>query len=81
MISDLRGSPVSPVSLHDHLQNGPRRQGSASPRKTGAPLTTPGRSENSSQRSVARFDGLFRSSERPIHIAGIRSTGSYVGFR
>jgi len=28
------------------FQNGPRRQGSAAPRKTGAPLTAPGRSEN-----------------------------------
>src|SRR5262249_1624075 len=28
------------------LQNGPRRQGSASPRKTSAPLTAPGRSTN-----------------------------------
>ena len=28
------------------FQNGPRRQGFASPRKTGAPLTAPGRSED-----------------------------------
>ena len=28
----------------DSLQNGPRRQGSAAPRKTSAPLTAPGRS-------------------------------------
>ncbi len=31
----------------DSLQNGPRRQGSAAPRKTGAPLTAPGRSTES----------------------------------
>lgn len=29
------------------FQNGPRRQGFASPRNNGAPLTAPGRSENS----------------------------------
>jgi hypothetical protein len=29
------------------LQNGPRRQGSATPRKTSAPLTAPGRSTDS----------------------------------
>ncbi len=28
------------------FQNGPRRQGFASPRKIGAPLTAPGRSED-----------------------------------
>ena len=35
--------PSSPT-----LQNGPRRQGSAAPRKTGAPLTAPGRSGSTS---------------------------------
>src|SRR5579863_9101433 len=35
--------PSSPTS-----QNGPRRQGSAAPRKTGAPLTAPGRSGDAS---------------------------------
>jgi DNA replication protein DnaC len=37
-----RSAPFPSSSI---LQNGPRRQGSASPRKTGAPLTAPGRSE------------------------------------
>src|SRR5271156_2247101 len=31
--------------------------------------------------SVARFDGLFRSSERPIHIAGIRTFRTRNGDR
>jgi hypothetical protein len=31
--------------------------------------------------SVARFDGLFRSSERSIHIAGIRNLVSATGSR
>ncbi len=36
----------APFPSPEILQNGPRRQGSASPRKTGAPLTAPGRSAN-----------------------------------
>jgi hypothetical protein len=36
---------ASRLSLPRHLQNGPRRQGFASPRKNRAPLTAPGRSE------------------------------------
>ena len=38
----------APFLSHDSLQNGPRRQGSAAPRKTGAPLTAPGRSGDGS---------------------------------
>ncbi len=34
----------APFLSRESLQNGPRRQGSASPRKTSAPLTAPGRS-------------------------------------
>jgi len=36
---------VRPFPLSLQFQNGPRRQGFASPRKTRAPLTAPGRSE------------------------------------
>jgi len=42
-------APIAPFPFTARFQNGPRRQGSASPRKTGAPLTAPGRSENVSQ--------------------------------
>jgi hypothetical protein len=35
----------APFPFISIFQNGPRRQGFASPRKTGAPLTAPGRSE------------------------------------
>jgi DNA replication protein DnaC len=35
----------APFPQNDAFHNGPRRQGSASPRKTSAPLTAPGRSE------------------------------------
>jgi DNA replication protein DnaC len=38
----------APFPQNDAFHNGPRRQGSASPRKTSAPLTPPGRSEPSS---------------------------------
>lgn len=38
------GDPA-PFPFWSIFQNGPRRQGFASPRKTGAPLTAPGRSE------------------------------------
>ena len=34
-----------PFPRHKPSQNGPRRQGSAAPRRNGAPLTAPGRSE------------------------------------
>ena len=37
------GRPA-PFLSPESLQNGPRRQGSAAPRKTSAPLTAPGRS-------------------------------------
>src|ERR1051326_20595 len=36
----------APFPSPEILQNGPRRQGSASPRKTSAALTAPGRSTN-----------------------------------
>jgi DNA replication protein DnaC len=39
------GNRPTPFPPTDELHNGPRRQGSAAPRKTGAPLTAPGRSE------------------------------------
>src|SRR5437870_11013336 len=35
----------APFPFSSMFQNGPRRQGFASPRKSGAPLTAPGRSE------------------------------------
>jgi len=38
----------APFPSSQTLQNGPRRQGSAAPRKTGAPLTAPGRSGDGS---------------------------------
>src|SRR6202049_329583 len=38
----------APFPSSDTLQNGPRRQGSAAPRKTSAPLTAPGRSGSAS---------------------------------
>src|SRR5215470_5653508 len=38
----------APFPSSDTLQNGPRRQGSAAPRKPGAPLTAPGRSGGAS---------------------------------
>src|SRR6185369_5401049 len=38
----------APFPSSETFQNGPRRQGSAAPRKTGAPLTAPGRSGNDS---------------------------------
>jgi len=37
---------TAPFPFVPIFQNGPRRQGCASPRKTGAPLTAPVRSEN-----------------------------------
>ena len=37
----------APFPFRPIFQNGPRRQGSASPRKTSAPLTAPGRSTDS----------------------------------
>jgi hypothetical protein len=38
----------APFPSSEVSQNGPRRQGSAAPRKTGAPLTAPGRSSSTS---------------------------------
>jgi len=38
------GGQPAPFLSPEILQNGPRRQGSATPRKTSAPLTAPGRS-------------------------------------
>jgi hypothetical protein len=43
---DAGGRRASPFPFNPIFQNGPRRQGSASPRKTGAPLTAQGRSEH-----------------------------------
>ena len=37
---------TAPFPFTTMFPNGPRRQGFASPRKPGAPLTAPGRSEN-----------------------------------
>jgi len=39
------GNRPAPFPSPELFQNGPRRQGSAAPRKTGPPLTAPGRSE------------------------------------
>jgi DNA replication protein DnaC len=44
---DEDGGRSAPFLSPDSLQNGPRRQGSATPRKTSAPLTAPGRSTES----------------------------------
>jgi hypothetical protein len=38
----------APFPSSERSQNSPRRQGSAAPRKTGAPLTAPGRSGSAS---------------------------------
>jgi len=58
-------APIAPFPFTARFQNGPRRQGSASPRKTGAPLTAPGRSENVSQ---LRERGRMQSSKpRTVH--------------
>gem|GEM_PF-3354849 len=45
--ADQDSGRSAPFLSPDSLQNGPRRQGSASPRKTSAPLTAPGRSTES----------------------------------
>jgi len=45
MISPQTMPGQAPFPFIAIFQNGPRRQGFASPRKTGAPLTAPGRSE------------------------------------
>jgi DNA replication protein DnaC len=42
---EKEGNRPAPFPSHETFHNGPRRQGSASPRKTSAPLTAPGRSE------------------------------------
>jgi hypothetical protein len=42
------GNRPAPFPPSQAFHNGPRRQGSAAPRKTSAPLTAPGRSEPSS---------------------------------
>jgi hypothetical protein len=55
-------APIAPFPFNARFQNGPRRQGSASPRKTGAPLTAPGRSENVSQ---IRERGRMQSPKLP----------------
>ena len=44
---DQDSGRAAPFLSPDSLQNGPRRQGSAAPRKTSAPLTAPGRSTDS----------------------------------
>ena len=41
------GNRPAPFPPPEAFHNGPRRQGSAAPRKTSAPLTAPGRSETS----------------------------------
>lgn len=45
--ADQDSGRAAPFLPPDSLQNGPRRQGSATPRKTSAPLTAPGRSTES----------------------------------
>jgi len=45
--ADQDSGRAAPFLSPDSLQNGPRRQGSTAPRKTGAPLTAPGRSTDS----------------------------------
>lgn len=45
--ADQDSGRTAPLPSPDSLQNGPRRQGSAAPRKTSAPLTAPGRSTDS----------------------------------
>lgn len=48
MIVGMRVLPGrAPFPFISIFRNGPRRQGFASPRKSSAPLTAPGRSENS----------------------------------
>ena len=46
MISPQTMPGQAPFPFIAIFQNGPRRQGFASPRKIGAPLTAPGRSED-----------------------------------
>jgi len=56
-----RGTPPetpAPFPSNDIFQNGPRRQGSATPRKKRAPLTAPGRSERLTE---MRERGLMQS--------------------
>jgi DNA replication protein DnaC len=45
--ADQDSGRAAPFLFPDSLQNGPRRQGSATPRKPSAPLTAPGRSTES----------------------------------
>jgi DNA replication protein DnaC len=45
--ADQDSGRAAPFLSPDSLQNGPRRQGSATPRKSSAPLTAPGRSTES----------------------------------
>jgi DNA replication protein DnaC len=45
--ADQDSGRAAPFLSPDSLQNGPRRPGSAAPRKTSAPLTAPGRSTDS----------------------------------
>jgi hypothetical protein len=44
--ADQDSGRPAPFLSPESLQNGPRRQGSAAPRKTSAPLTAPGRSSD-----------------------------------
>jgi DNA replication protein DnaC len=46
--SEQEARPPAPFPSSPMVQSGPRRQGSAAPRKNGAPLTAPGRSDNDS---------------------------------
>src|SRR3984893_9342122 len=70
--SNRVGSP--PFPLRKPSQNGPRRPGSAAPRRNGAPLTAPGRSEETiphkRERRVGKLNDpaskhLATSSARP----------------
>ena len=49
------------------FQNGPRRQGFASPRRNGAPLTAPGRSADSSVTRERRQSKASLSSPAALH--------------
>ena len=73
MMSAMRAPDQAPFPFIPIFQNGPRRQGFAPPRKNSAPLTAPGRSENSSQR---RERGQLQSHYPRRPDSEIRSTES-----
>jgi len=60
------------------LQNGPRRQGSAMPRKTSAPLTAPGRSTDSN-RYERKGASLLRL--RPVVAPPVGRRWTYTGLK